>query len=317
MRIGVDLLGSDSSPEILWEAAVQAVQELPEEVSLVLIGREPAGLVSHRLEFQAASEAIAMDEAPLQAVRQKRQSSLMIGMQLVKTGELDGLVSAGNTGAMIAASALHLPLLPGISRPALLASLPTLTGSMAVIDIGGNVVVRPRHLIEFARMGVAYQRCMSGIVRPRVGLLNIGTESRKGTMGVREAYERLNQENENFEFVGNIEGREAFMGTIDVLVSDGFSGNIFLKTAEGIATFIFSSLGEAFKETLNAEVKEILDQLNRRVNYAEYPGAIVCGVKGIVIKCHGFSSVMALRNGIRGAYQLAADRFIDQLTSTL
>lgn len=317
LRIGVDLLGSDSSPTVLWEAATSAAKDLADQATLVLIGREPAGAMCPGLDFYPASEEIAMDDPPLQAIRQKKQASLLIGMQLVKEGYLDALVSAGNTGAIISASAVYLSPLRGVNRPALLASLPTLTGSVAVVDIGGNVVVRPRHLVEFARMGVAYQRCKAGIKRPRVGLLNIGTESRKGTSGIQEAYGLLMQAAKDFEFVGNVEGREAFSGVVDVLVSDGFSGNIFLKTAEGIASFIFTSLGEAFKDTLGADAKELLAQLNRRVNYAEYPGAIVCGVKGIVIKCHGFSSVAALRNGIQGAYQLVQDRFLDAIVDQL
>jgi phosphate acyltransferase len=317
LRIGVDLLGSDTPSATLWEAARQAADEFGEGAALVLIGRKPEGSLGQGLEFLQVSEEITMEDPPLQAVRQKRGASLLVGMHLVRSGGLDALVSAGNTGAIIASAALHLGLLQGVSRPALLATLPTLSGSVAVVDIGGNVVVRPRHLVEFARMGVAYQRCKAGLAHPRVGLLNIGTESKKGTTGIQEAYELLRKAADGFQFVGNIEGREAFTGVVDVLVSDGFSGNVFLKTAEGIAAFIFTSLEEAFKDLLGPEARERLMQLNRRVNYAEYPGAIVCGVRGVVIKCHGLSSALALLNGIRGAHQLVREQFVGKVAALL
>ncbi len=321
MRIGIDLMGSDSPPSRLLEAAELAAEELQGRASLVALASHEALRDLPKecgIELFPTEEEITMDDLPLVAIRRKRLSSLVWGMRLLKSKELDGFVSAGNTGALIAAAALLLPALPTISRPALLATLPTLHGNVAVIDIGGNVSCKPSHLLQFARMGAAYKRCVDGITAPRVGLLNIGTESQKGTSGVREAYDALLLEkNPHFTFIGNIEGREAFSGVVDVLVCDGFSGNVFLKTAEGISSFILSHLDEALGPRTSPEVEAALSSLARRVNYAEYPGAIICGVEGVVIKCHGFSSTQAMCNGIKGACNLIENALIQNLKAAL
>lgn len=315
MRIGVDLLGSDSPPETLLQAAVQAQSELPSDVNLVLFGLPQA---TEGLELIPVSQEITTDDSPLHAVRRKRDSSIIVALEMMKRGDLDGFVSAGNTGALVAGATLTLPLLPTIGRPGLLACLPTLTGSVAVMDIGGNVHPKPEHFWQYARMGSAYQSCTEKIKRPKVALLNIGTEAVKGTKGTRDAYRVLAEgASDLFEFVGNIEGREVFMGGVDVLVCGGFAGNIFLKTAEGISAFILESLGQAFGEDLTDEISTILTALKRRVHYAEYPGALICGVDGVVVKCHGFSSAQAMTNGIKGAANLIHERLVSSLKTAL
>ncbi len=307
MRIGVDLLGGDRSPEEIYEAALA----VDADADVVVFGLEAPG---SELEFVPASQEITMEDNPLTALRRKKNASIPIALSMLKEGKLDAFVSTGNTGALIANSAHILRRLPGVERPGLLATLPTLTGSLAAIDIGGNINLKPEHYLQFARMGVAYSQAC-GIDNPKVGLLNIGTERLKGTQGIRDAYTRL--EDSELAFIGNVEGRDAFNGSIDVLVCDGFSGNIFLKTAEGISQFILSNLESAFGEAINPATKQVIEDLNRRVNYAEYPGAILCGIDGVVIKCHGFSSKQAIVNGIKGACRLVSNGLVPRLKSTL
>jgi len=248
----------------------------------------------------ACSEVIEMGDAPLTAIRTKKDASLVHGIQALKNGQLDAFVSLGNTGALVACATLTLPHLPGIDRPALLATLPTLQSPVAVLDVGGSVHVKADHFVAFAALGAAYQRRMHGIARPRVGLLNIGEESEKGTAKHRAAYALLQQPHADFTFVGNIEGRDVFRGVVDVLVTDGFTGNVFLKTAEGAAAFILDSLHASLAEL------PAFQAARRQVDYAQYPGAVLCGVEGIVIKCHGCSSPEALYHGILGAVALIA-----------
>ena len=238
------------------------------------------------------------------AVRRKKDSSLIAGLTFLKNHLIDGFVTAGNTGALIAGSALILPFFLELDVQALLATLPTKKGNVSVIDVGGTVASRADRLVQFARMGVVYQQTCFGIERPRVGLLNIGVESRKGTAEVRKAYDLLKADREiSMEFVGNVEGREVFDG-MDVLVTDGFSGNVFLKTSEGVYSFIIDRLKDVL-QTLSLDQKEVVYRaLQLEFDYEEYMGAIVCGVEGIAIKCHGRSSSKAMLNGIRGAVGL-------------
>lgn len=315
MRLGIDLMGGDSPPELLFPAVVHAAAKLPSDYSLVvfaapqivsqLSSQESAlpFIASKQIAFHPCDEVITMSDAPLAAVRGKKQASLVVGMHLLKNQEIDALISCGNTGALIASAALTLPLFPGISHPALLATLPTKQGSVAVLDVGGSVSVQAEHLVRFSFLGAAYQKAMQGIERPRVGLLNIGIESGKGNMEVREAYDLLKHyysgedspnRRHKWHFIGNIESRDLFQGSVDVLVTDGFTGNVLLKTAEGTASFIFDALQEKLHAHASASLLDVFSQVKTQFNYAEYPGAIVCGVEGVVIKAHGNSTASAL-----------------------
>lgn len=337
MRIGIDLMGSDSSPTILFEAVLQAAQQL-EGITLIVFATQLvidsiwsntdlATVLSQalaRLEFHIVSEAIEMNDEPLVAIRQKKNSSLVVGMRLLKKRYLDAFVSAGNTGALIASATLSLPLLPGVKRPALLATLPTEKGYVAVIDVGGNVSCKAGHLVQFAQIGAAYQRCCQGIEVPAVGLLNIGLESKKGTSEVRQAYQILqsrmshsSSHGQKMRFIGNIEGREVFQGKVDVLVTDGFTGNVLLKTSEGVSFFILEHLHYALKKMAPQQKGAILGYLRHHFDYEEYAGAIVCGVDRVAVKCHGQSSVKGMLNGIKGAVDLVKTAFIDQIKTQL
>lgn len=333
MRIGIDLMGSDSSPQALFDAVLHVAKQLDSSYCLVAIGtpsviddlkRLHSLSLSQKnaaqIEFYLASDTITMRDEPLTAVSLKKGSSLVLGIRLLKKERIHAFVSAGNTGALIASATLNLPRLPGVKRPALLVVLPTLSGSVAVLDVGGNVSYTAQHLIQFARMGAVYQRCGQGIEMPRVGLLNIGIEAQKGTSAVRKAYQTLQASAEIFphmKFIGNIEGGDVFQGKVDVLVADGFTGNVFLKTAEGVSSFVFECIVKALKNGDATSTLETLQHLRNQLHYSEYPGAIVCGVEGVVIKCHGHSSSQAMCNGIRGAIALVQKKLIPQMKEEL
>lgn len=318
MRIAIDLMGGDLPPQELIKGVEQAAALLPDSIRLAALAI-PSAIDSMksrnfgRIEWVSVAESIAATEEPLGAVRKKKQSSIMVGMRLLKRKAIDAFVSAGSTGALIAGAALTLAKLPGIKRPALLAFLPSQNGVVAILDVGGNVSCRPAHLFQFALMGAAYVRGLLGIEAPRVGLLNVGIESKKGTAAVRETYELLQTHCQNlvaqgmapsFHFSGNIEARDVFSGLADVLVTDGFSGNVLLKTAEGTADFILSAIEKMIAHHPAAALQTALSQLQKQFHYAEYPGALVCGVEGVVVKCHGHSSPLAILNGIKGAADL-------------
>lgn len=322
MRIGIDLLGSDTSPQLLLAAVLDFSQALKSPTRLCLFGTKTlfdSKNFPSSVSCVTVEEIITMEDDPLSAIRHKKGASICVGMRMLKKGELSAFVSAGNTGALIASATTSLSTLPGIARPALLTLLPTRHKEIAVLDVGANVSFKVEHLLQFASMGIAYQKSR-GIPHPTVGLLNIGSEAKKGTPELREAYQKLQLLNQNSPspiFTGNIEGKDVFKGQIDVLVTDGFTGNIFLKTAEGIASFILDELQQTAAEDCSPHLKGALATLRHRLHYAEYPGAILCGVEGIVIKCHGDSSPQALTNSIKGAIRLVEHAFLEKIKAEL
>ncbi len=339
MRIGIDLMGGESSPKELFSAVLLAAEQLnvsnvlavfatPSAIEELQSSKYPvlSSLQHAQIEFHTVSDYIEMQDDPLTAIRHKKGSSLVTGIRLLKKRHLDAFVSAGNTGALVASASLSLPMLPGISRPALLAVLPTQKGQVAILDVGGSVSCKAHHLVQFACLGAAYQRCSQGIAVPSVGLLNIGVESKKGTLEVRQAYQILKDAQEerrslgrtpHMDFLGNVEGLEVFQGKVDVLVTDGFTGNILLKTSEGVSSFIFSHLKKMFNDSASKPQYRIFNDLQKHFTYSEYPGAIVCGVDGIVVKCHGNASSRAMFNGIMGAIQLVKKDLTTQIKAIL
>ena len=335
MRIVVDLMGSESSPEALFEAVlevsensddlVQFVVFVTNEVATNLLAafsqtslQEKSG---EKIDFCFVSEFITMDDDPLSAIRLKKGSSIAAGIKQLGEGKLDAFVCSGNTGALIASATIALNPLPYVERPALLAVLPAKDTSLAMVDVGGNISCKAKHLVQYAHIGAAYQRCTLGIDLPKIGLLNIGVESKKGPSEVREAYRILEEEaslpNARIAFVGNVEGREAFQGAVDVLVTDGFTGNIMLKTSEGISSFILEYLQEGMKDSSSEELHRTLDKLQNHFSYEEYSGALICGVNGIVIKCHGVATKKAVVNSILGAISLVQNNLLDKIKEEL
>ena len=272
-------MGGETSPQDLFQGVLEASHFLSSTHTFLVLATEPILATlqspSPRIRFHLVTEVITMGDAPLEAIRHKKNSSLMVGMRLLKRKSIQAFVSTGNTGALIAAASLILHRQPGIKKAALLAEVPTLKGITAVLDVGGNVSCKAENFTQFAQLGTAYMRKMHHMPHPRIGLLNIGIESKKGTKEHQQAYQLLQGEH----FIGNIEGKELFQGKVDVLVTDGFTGNVLLKSVEGLSAFIAPELKQKFDPE-------------------EYAGALLVGVKGIVVKCHGSASARALFKGI-------------------
>ncbi|HEX2583195.1 MAG TPA: phosphate acyltransferase PlsX [Chlamydiales bacterium] len=310
MKIGIDLMGNDNSPETLL-AALQEL-DLDSSVKLAVFGLPEYKELSP-FEYVKTAEFISMDDHPLNALRRKKEASLCIGLRALKAKKIDAFVSAGNTGALVTGAKIILGNLPGILRPALLARMPTKKEPVAVLDVGANVQVKACHLVQFALLGAAFARSQ-GIEWPRVGLLNIGSEAIKGTSELRTAYQELKTlDPAPFHFAGNIEGKSVFDGDVDVLITDGFTGNVFLKTAEGIASLILDRFGALLPPEEYKKLAPRIRDFSAHLHYAEYPGAILAGVQGIVIKCHGYSTSRAFLNAVKGAVQLVRGHFIDRI----
>lgn len=323
-RIGVDLLGCETPAQELLKTLVHTPYEGEHPPRFTFFATQAifdAVVVPSDMTCVVVTDEVNGDDDLMTAVRRKKNSSIHVGLQMLKRYELDAFISAGNTAFLLASATIHLSTLPGIDRPALLTLIPTKKEPVAVLDVGATVEASPEALLQFAQMGIAYQKAR-GIAHPAVGLLNIGEEKQKGGPKLRKAYELLQKLNEEAPidhpyFIGNMEGRDVFHGDIDVLVTDGFTGNVFLKTAEGIAGFILDQLQNLGPMAAIPGLKSILGPLRHRLHYAEHPGALLCGVDRIVIKCHGASTPDAFVQSIRGASHLVKNFFLEQLKSQL
>src|ERR671937_2464294 len=311
IKIAVDAMGGDQAPVVEVEGAVQAAAEYG--IPIVLVGledrirellqkHETAGLP---IEIVHASEVIAMDESAATAARKKKDSSIRVAARLMRDSGIAGVVSAGNTGAVMATVKMVLGTLAVVDRPALSTVLPTQKLKPAILlDVGANVDCKPHHLEQFAVMGDIYSRAIFGIRRPRVGLLSIGEEDSKGNELTKEAFKSLKLAPINF--IGNVEGRDIFKGDVDVIVCDGFTGNVALKLSEGLIETFAAMLRQELEKTIAAKVGYIFAEkafraFRRRLDYSEYGGAPLLGMKGITIVCHGRSNANAIKNAIRVA----------------
>lgn len=330
VRIALDLMGGDAAPMNELLGALQAHEILKDRsAELLLIGHRERvhevarqlGLRVERLPLLHADEVIHMEDDPTEAVRLKRHSSLVLGIELHARGEVDAVVSTGNTGAVLAAATLLLGKIPGISRPTIGTLVPTERQRPAMLlDVGANVDCKPRHLYEFALMGNVYARELLGIERPRVALLNIGEEETKGTSTLREAYRLLKSSYLNF--IGNIEGRDILHGSADVVVCDGFVGNVLLKFGESLAAAWrarLRSLGnrQLWRRLLLWLFRPTLRRLLREFDYQSYGGVPLLGVRGVVIIGHGRSSPLAIRNMIVRAHEAIQHALVQRLEAAL
>jgi glycerol-3-phosphate acyltransferase PlsX len=320
--IALDAMGSDRSPKPELEGALQAARHFgvrvllvgPQEQIKADLSRYP-GAARLPIEIVHASQIITMDDKAAQAVRAKRDSSIRVGLRLVRDGHAAGFVTAGNTGAAMATAKIILGMLPGVNRPALAAVFPTVLGTAAaLLDVGANVDCEPRNLEQFAVMGETYFRSMFGTKKPRVGLLSIGEEESKGNQLTLASFHLLKQLPLNF--VGNVEGRDLYNGKVDVIVADGFAGNVALKTSEGVANLVRAVLRETLKATITRQVGAMLSRnaftdFKKRLDHTEYGGAPLLGVKGVCFITHGSSNANAIKNAIRVAAEFA-DRRINQ-----
>ena len=313
--IALDTMGSDRAPKPELEGALQAARHHGAHV--LLVGPEPQlkselarypGARRLPIEVVHASEVITMEDK-VEAIRAKRDSSIRVGLRLVREGHAAGFVTAGNTGAAMATAKMVLGALPGVDRPALAAAFPTVTTTAAILlDVGANVDCTAVNLEQFAVMGDIYCRAIFGVKRPRVGLLSIGEEEGKGNDLTREAFSRLKRLPLNF--VGNVEGRDLYNGEVDVIVADGFVGNVALKSSEGVARLVRAVLKETLKATITRQVGALLSRnafsdFKKRLDHTEYGGAPLLGVKGVCIITHGSSNTNAIKNAIRVASEFA------------
>jgi glycerol-3-phosphate acyltransferase PlsX len=321
MRIAVDAMGSDRAPAVEVEGAVGALLDR-DDVTVVLVGDRSAieaelarhpGAPRGRIEVVEAADVIEPGEAPVPAIRRKPNSSIVIGTKLVKAGEADAFLSAGSTGAVMAAAHVILRPLPGVDRPTVGTALPAETGRFLLIDMGANVDTRPLHLLQFAHLGTIYAQDLMRISNPRVGLLNIGHEPEKGNEQTLETYQLL-KDSSTLNFIGNVEGRDVLRGVCDVLVCDGFVGNVMLKFYESMAGVIARLLQHEMEEQ---GVTLDLGRLFRRLDYSTYGGAPLLGVNGVVIIAHGGSPPAAIRNGIGVAAQSVETNMVEHIAGRL
>lgn len=307
--IAVDAMGGDFAPRNVVQGAIAARREFG--FSLALVGREAElhrelGQDASGIEIVDAPEVVAMDEPALSPIRKKKQSSIRIAAEMVKEGRAAGFVSAGNTGASMATAKLIWGCLEGVDRPGLATVLPTATGVSVLLDAGANVECRPEHLVQFAVMGHVYAKAVLEIANPRVGLLSIGEEDLKGNELTREAH-RVLKESLLINFIGNVEGRHVFNGDADVIVTDGFTGNVALKVSEAVAEALGLMIRQEMTRTVFSRLaaftsRSALARFRKRVDYREYGGAPLLGLNAVAIICHGRSSSKAVKNAIRVAH---------------
>jgi phosphate acyltransferase len=321
VRIALDAMGTDGAPSSEIAGAVAALRDLEPDIEILLVGdrdRVEEGLAvlsdlpRDRLSLVHAPDRVTAGDSPASAIRRKPNSSIAVGLRLQKEGEADAFVSAGSTGAVMAASLVLLRPLPGVDRPAIGTLLPTADRPALMLDAGANVDCKPHHLVQFARLGTIYAQDLMGISSPRVALLNIGEEPEKGDELSVETHGLLRESGLNF--VGNVEGRDIIRGACDVLVCDGFVGNVLLKFYESVASLVIQLLTRELRRTGTALE---LDEVFRVLDYAEYGGAPLLGVNGVSIICHGQSTPKAIRNAIGVAARAVRSRMVSHIAREL
>jgi glycerol-3-phosphate acyltransferase PlsX len=326
MRIAVDAMGGDHAPRVNVDGALAASREFG--ISCLLVGRAAelkpllaqAGSRGEDIEIVDAADVVTMDDPATAAIRKKRNSSIRVAANCVRDGRAEGLVSAGHTGATMVSAKMVIGTIEGVDRPALAAILPNLTGHCLLLDVGANPDAKTQHFKEFAVMGSIYAQLLFGRKSPTIGLMSIGEEDSKGTDRTKEAFKTLKETGLNF--IGNVEGREVFNGKVDVIVTDGFTGNVILKVAEALAEMVEKLLREEIKKTLKASVGFLLSRqafrnFKSRLDYSEYGGAPLLGAKGCVIICHGRSSAKAIKNAIRLAAEFSRRRLVEKIQSSI
>lgn len=308
MRIAIDAMGGDHAPAEIVRGAVEGLSYLNPGDELVLLGKEDvirahlgSDASNKQIVIQHCPEVIEMDDSPVEALRQKKNSSIMIMAKLASERAVDAVISAGNTGACAAACQLKMRTLAGLQRPGIAVVLPSFHGPLTVCDVGANVAPKPHHLLQYAQMASAYAEAVLKIKGPRVGLLSIGSEEVKGSPLVKQTHELLKQD-PSVNFIGNIEGRELFNGACEVAVCDGFVGNVVLKLVEGLSHGIFETIQHEIAQEsaeLAERFKPVVKTIWARHDYSEYGGAPLLGVDGVCIICHGSSDRRAIKNAVR------------------
>ena len=331
MKIILDAMGGDNAPDANIKGAVNAINKVKAEV--VLVGKEEVirakvkefygkeiEEISDRLKIKNATETIEMEDVPTMAIKHKKDSSMVVGFRMLKEDEGDVFISAGNSGALLTGATLIVGRIKGIDRPALAGILPAYHSQLLLIDAGSNTNCKPINLLQFAQMSSIYLRNTFGIEHPAIGLLNIGTEETKGNDLVRESYQLLKEKSKELDinFVGNVEGRDAFSGKIDAIVTDGFTGNVFLKTTEGLGKFVKNSMKESFMKNILSKILVIpslpaIKRFSKMMDYKSYGGALFLGVKKPVVKAHGSSDELLFEYTIKQAEKFVANKAVDKM----
>lgn len=332
MVILFDAMGGDNAPDANIKGAVNAINQIEANVVLIgnkdvinsrvkeLYGKNSIEEISPRLSIHHTTETIEMEDIPTQAIKRKKDSSMVVGFNMLKQGEGDVFISAGNSGALLTGATLLVGRIKGIDRPAMAGILPAYKSRLVLIDSGANTNCKPINLLQFAQMASIYLTNTFGIENPKIGLLNIGTEETKGNELTKESYQLLKEKAEelNINFVGNIEGRDAFSGKVDAIVTDGFTGNIFLKCAEGLGKFVKKSLTESLTKNLFAKICAVptlpaIKRFSKTVDYKEYGGALFLGVKKPVVKAHGSSDARLFEFTLKQAEQFVKNKAVDKM----
>ena len=333
MIILLDAMGGDNAPDANIKGAINAINQI--KADIVLIGKEEViktkikelygkniEEISPRLKIQNATETIEMEDTPTVAIKRKKDSSMVVGFKMLKEGKGDVFISAGNSGALLTGATLLVGRIKGIDRPALAGILPAYKSRLVLIDSGANTNCKPINLLQFAQMSTIYIRNTFGIEKPRIGLLNIGTEETKGNELTKESYQLLKDKSEQLgiNFIGNVEGRDAFSGEIDAIVTDGFTGNIFLKAVEGLGKFVKKSLTESLMKNILSKLAAIptlpaIKRFSQTMDYKSYGGALFLGVKKPVVKAHGSSDERLFEFTIKQAEKFVNNRTVENLIS--
>lgn len=332
MIILVDAMGGDNAPDAVIKGAVKAINQIKAEVVLIgkeeiinakvkeFYGKNKLEDISDRLKIHNTTEVIEMEDTPTVAIKHKKDSSMVVGFNLLKAGKGDVFISAGNSGALLTGATLLVGRIKGIDRPALAGILPSYKSRLLLIDCGSNTNCKPINLLQFAQMSSIYIRNTFGKPNPTVGLLNIGTEETKGNELIKESYNLLKEKSEelNINFVGNVEGRDAFSGDLDILVADGFTGNVFLKTVEGVGRLVKRTLTENIKRNIFTMLGAIpcmpsIKGLAKAMDYKEYGGALFLGIKKPVVKAHGSSDEKLFEFTIKQAEQFVQNKAVDKM----
>jgi len=325
--IAVDAMGGDFAPRPVVDGALAAARHF--DLGVALVGPRAnldVELARHddvdpeRIRIVEATDVVAMEDSPAAALRRKPNASIKVAAEIVARGEASALFSAGHTGATVMAAYAAFGMLPGVDRPALAATIPTRRRPAILLDVGASVECRPQHLLQFAIMGSVYARVAFGLENPRVGLLSIGEEATKGNELTREAHRLLRMS--PLAFIGNVEARDVYSGNADVIVCDGFTGNVALKISEGLVDVVESLLSDELSSTITMRVGSLLTRralrrFKRRVDYSEYGGAPLLGLAGVTIVGHGRSSAKAVRNAVALAYRFASQRFIERVEQNI
>jgi len=322
MKISIDAMGGDYAPEEVVKGAVLALEE--RNLKIIFLGDEEKikeelkeyKFKKNNFTIINCKESIATGEFPISALRKKKESSIMVGMDLLKNNQADAFISAGNSGAIMAAALLKLRCISKIRRPAIATVLPTVNEKVIILDVGANVDCKPEHLLQFALIGSRYAKYVLKIKDPRIGLLNVGEEENKGNIFSQNAYKKLNDADINFR--GNIEGKDIFKGIVDVVVCDGFTGNILLKSFEGLAKMLLTEINKKVISQLpqNQEMDQLkrnFMELVKRTDYTEYGGLPLLGVEGLCFICHGRSKSKTIKNAIINASKFVDSNILEHL----